>query len=56
MKSLSKPEFKRLLFLATRESHFVFDGMLSKQIHGAVMASPLRSTLANAFLVAHEKN
>lgn len=56
MKSLSKPEFKRLLFLATRDSHFVFDRMLSKQIHGVVMVSPLRSILANAFLVAHEKN
>ena len=53
---LSKIKFKELLSLATEDPHFVFDGTLYKQIDGVAMGSPLGPTLANAFLIYHEKN
>ena len=56
VESLSKTDFKELLSLATKDSHFIFDGTLYKQIDGVAMGSPLGPTLANAFLVYHEKN
>ena len=37
---LSKTEFKELLPLATKDSHFIFDGTLYKQIDGVAMGSP----------------
>ena len=49
-------EIKELLSLRTKDSHFIFDGTLYKQIDGVAMGSPLGLTLANAFLVYHEKN
>ena len=36
---LSKTEFKVLLSLATKDSHFIFDGTLYKQIGGVVLGS-----------------
>ena len=42
--------------LITKDSHFIFDGTLYKQINGVAMGTPLFPTLANAFLVYHEKN
>ena len=56
VEGLSKTEFKELLSLATKDSHFIFDGTLYKQIDGVAMGSPLGPTLANAFLVYREKN
>ena len=56
IKGLRKTEFKGLLSLATKESHFIFDETLYKQIDGVAMGSSLGPTLANAFLVYHEKN
>ena len=56
VEGLSKTEFKELLSLATKDSHFIFDGTLYKQIDGVAMSSTLGATLANAFLVYHEKN
>ena len=56
VEDLSKTEFKELLPMATKDSHFIFDGTLYKQIDGVAMGSPLGPTLANAFLVYHEKN
>ena len=53
---LSKTEFKELLSLATKDSHFIFDWILYKQIDGVAMGSPLSPTLANAFSVYHKKN
>ena len=53
---LSKTEFKELLSLATKDSHFIYDGTLYKQIDDVAMSSPLGPTLANAFLIYHEKN
>ena len=56
VKGLSKTEFKNLLSLATKDSHFIFDGTLYKQIDDMAMGCPLGPTLANVFLVYHEKN
>ena len=56
VEGLSKTEFKELLSLATKDSHFIFDGTLYKQIDGVAMGFPLPTTLANVFLVYHEKN
>ena len=42
--------------LATKESHFIFDETLYKQIDGVTMGSPLGPTLINVFLIYHEKN
>ena len=55
VEGLSKTGFKELLSLATKDSHFVFDGTLYKQIDGVAMGFPLGPTLANAFLVYHKK-
>ena len=42
VEGLSKFEFKELLFLATKNLHFIFDGTLYKQIDDVAMDSPLR--------------
>ena len=44
------------LSLATKDSHFILDRTLFKQIDGVAMSSHLGPTLANAFLVYHQKN
>ena len=46
---LTKIEFQDLPFLATKESHFIFNNMLYRQIDGVAMGSPLRPSLADAF-------
>ena len=56
VEGLNKSEFKELLFLATKDSHFIFDGTFYKQNNGVAMGSHLGPTLANAFLAYHEKN
>ena len=56
VEGLSKTEFKELLSVATKDSHFIFDDTLYEQINGVAMGSPLGPTLANTFLVYHEKN
>ena len=55
IEGLNKPEFKELLSLATKESYFIFNEILYKQIDCVAMGSPLGPTLANAFLCFHEK-
>ena len=42
--------------MATKESSFIFNGLLYKQIDGVAMRPPLGPFLANAFLLYHEKN
>ena len=56
VEGLSKIEFKELLSLTTKESYFIFNGQLYKQVYGVAMGSPLGPTLANTFLVHFEKN
>ena len=56
VEGLSKTEFKELLFQPIKESHFISDRTLNKEINGVAMGSRLAPTLANAFLVYQEKN
>ena len=49
VEGLSKIEFKGLLSLATKESYFIFNGKLYKQVDGVAMGSPLGPTLAKCF-------
>ena len=51
-----KSELKQLLCLATKESYFIFNGLLYKQVDSVAMGSPLGPSLANAFLSYYEKN
>ena len=55
IEGLNKSEFKELLSLATKESYFIFNEILYKQIDGVAMGSPLGPTIANAFLCFYEK-
>ena len=41
VEGLSKIEFKELLSLATKESYFIFNGQLYKQVDGVAMGSSL---------------
>ena len=56
VEGFTKSELKQLLCLATKESYFIFNGLLYKQTDGVAMESPLGPSLANAFLSYHEKN
>ena len=51
-----KSKFKDLLFLATKESYFISNNILYKQIDGVAIGSTLGPSLANAFFSHHEKN
>ena len=46
-------EFMELGSLATKDSHFIFDGTLYKQMDCAAMGSPIGPKLANGFLAYH---
>ena len=50
VEGFTKPELKQLLSLATKESYFIFNGLLYKQTDGVPMGSPLGPSLVNAFL------
>ena len=56
VEGFKKSELKQLLCLATKESYFIFNGLLYKQIDGVAMSSPLEPSFANAFLLYYEKN
>ena len=56
VEGFTKLELKQLLSLAIKESCFIFNGLLYKQIDGVTMGSPLGPSLANGFLSYHEKN
>ena len=56
VEGFAKPELKQLLCLGTKESYFIYNGLLYKQTDGEAMGSPLGPSLANAFLSYHEKN
>ena len=53
--NLDRASFEKLLWLATKESFFVFNKTFYKQLDGVAMGSPLGPTLANLFLCYHEK-
>ena len=50
--SFTKIQFKKLLELAVKENHFIFNDQLYDQIGGVAMGSPLGPTLANIFMCA----
>ena len=56
VEDLSNIEFKELLSLATKQSFYIFNAKLYKQVDGVTMSSPLGLTLANAFLVHFKEN
>ena len=51
VEGLSKIELKELLSFYSKESYFLFNGKLYKQVNGIAMGSSLGPTLDNAFLV-----
>ena len=55
VESFRESELKQLLSLATKESYFIFNSLLYKQIDVAAIGSPLRPPIANAFLLYHGK-
>ena len=55
VEGFTKSELKQLLSLATKQSYFIFNGLLYKQIDGVAMGSPLGPSFASAFLSCHEK-
>ena len=56
VEGFKKSELKQLLCLATKESYFIFNDLLYKQIDDVAMGSPLGPCLTNAFLSYYEKN
>ena len=48
--------FKKLLEIACKDSHFIFNNRIYKQTEGGAMGSPVSPTLANIFLCHHEEN
>ena len=56
VEGFAKSEVKQLLSLATKESYFIFNAFLYKQIVGVAIGSPLGPSLANTFLSYHETN
>ena len=55
VEGLNKSKFKELLSLATKESYFIFNELLYKQIDDVAIGSPLGPILANEFLCFYEK-
>ena len=53
--TFNKRDMFELLSIATKESFFIFDEKIYRQIDGVSMGSPLGPTLANAFLCHYEK-
>ena len=53
---LSKIQFKKLLEMSTKETHFMFNGNVYDQVDGVAMGSPLAPVLANLFMRHFEEN
>ena len=49
-----KGDFRKLLYLSTKGSIFMFDGAYYRQIDGVAMGSPLGPAIANTFLCHYE--
>jgi hypothetical protein len=54
--AISRDQFRELLNLSVKNCHFLFDGVLYKQVDGVAMCSPLGPLFANIFLSFHEKS
>ena len=50
VEGLSRQDFKKLLIVATKETHFIFNNLVYDQINGVSMGSPLAPVLANVFM------
>jgi hypothetical protein len=54
--AISRDQFRELLNLSVKNCHFLFDGVLYRQVDGVAMCSPLGPLFANIFLSFHEKS
>ena len=52
---INKNGLTPLYFIATSQSHFLYDGSLYDQIDSVSMRSPLAPVLANLFMGRHEQ-
>ena len=52
---LTNVHLKKLFYIATSQTHFLFNGTYFDQIDGVSMGSPLAPVLANLFMGHHEK-
>ena len=53
--TFKRTEFKKLLSLAVKENHFIFNGNLYDQVDGVAMGSPLGPAFTNIFMSCLEK-
>ena len=53
---LTRGDLKKLFYIATAQTHFLFNGAYYDQIDGVAMGSPLAPLLANLYLGHHEQN
>ena len=51
---IAHDDLKKLFFIATSQTHFLFDGSFYDQIDGVSLGSPLAPVLANLFMGHHE--
>ena len=51
----NESELRQSLYLATKESHFLFSENFYKQVDGVAMGSSFGPTFANSFLAFHDK-
>ena len=51
----SHAQFRKLLYFAVKNCHFLFNGRLYEQVDGVAMGSPLGPSFANTFLCHHQK-
>ena len=52
--NITRKELKKLILVATSQTHFIFNSKFYSQINGVTMGSPLAPVLANIFMGFHE--
>ena len=52
--NITKKELKSIIFFATSQTHFLFNGKLYNQIEGVAMAFPLSPVFAHIFMDFYE--
>ena len=53
--NLTRKQLSKLLNIASRENHFMFNGKMYDQVDGVAMGSPLSPVLANIFMSHFEQ-